>query len=89
MRRHGGTAPNYRYRVTRGARRAVQGSPIPWYANEDNGYTVARVDTGRGGGDLLTVVGGLLGAQVGESLRMEGRWGSHPQYGKQFTVENY
>ncbi|EGX59991.1 DNA-binding protein [Streptomyces zinciresistens K42] len=59
------------------------------YANEENGYTVARVDTGRGGGDLLTVVGALLGAQVGESLRMEGRWGSHPQYGKQFTVENY
>ncbi|MFE6775437.1 ATP-dependent RecD-like DNA helicase [Streptomyces sp. NPDC057702] len=59
------------------------------YANEDNGYTVARVDTGRGSGDLLTVVGSLLGAQPGESLRMEGRWGSHPQYGKQFTVENY
>ncbi|MEW9521682.1 SF1B family DNA helicase RecD2 [Streptomyces tubercidicus] len=59
------------------------------YANEENGYTVARVDTGRGSGDLLTVVGALLGAQPGESLRMEGRWGSHPQYGKQFTVENY
>ncbi|WP_069886276.1 SF1B family DNA helicase RecD2 [Streptomyces luteocolor] len=59
------------------------------YANEETGYTVARVDTGRGGGDLLTVVGSLLGAQVGESLRMQGRWGSHPQYGKQFTVENY
>ncbi|MFF8955901.1 ATP-dependent RecD-like DNA helicase [Streptomyces sp. NPDC014894] len=59
------------------------------YANEENGYTVARVDTGKGSGDLLTVVGSLLGAQVGESLRMEGRWGSHSQYGKQFTVENY
>lgn len=59
------------------------------YANEENGYTVARVDTGRGAGDLLTVVGSLLGAQPGESLRMEGRWGSHPQFGKQFTVENY
>jgi exodeoxyribonuclease V alpha subunit len=59
------------------------------YANEENGYTVARVDTGRGSADLLTVVGALLGAQPGESLRMEGRWGSHPQYGKQFTVENY
>ncbi len=58
------------------------------YANAENGYTVARVDTGRGG-DLLTVVGSLLGAQVGESLRMTGRWGSHPQYGRQFTVENY
>ncbi|MFF3646351.1 ATP-dependent RecD-like DNA helicase [Streptomyces sp. NPDC002564] len=59
------------------------------YAHEETGYTVARVDTGRGAGDLLTVVGALLGAQVGESLRMHGRWGSHPQYGKQFTVENY
>ncbi|MEU9251318.1 ATP-dependent RecD-like DNA helicase [Streptomyces sp. NPDC048270] len=59
------------------------------YANEESGYTVARVDTGRGSGDLLTVVGSLLGAQPGESLRMEGRWGSHPQYGRQFTVENY
>ncbi|GFH34009.1 SF1B family DNA helicase RecD2 [Streptomyces pacificus] len=59
------------------------------YANEENGYTVARVDTGRGSSDLLTVVGSLLGAQPGESLRMEGRWGSHPQYGKQFAVENY
>ncbi|WP_370419362.1 ATP-dependent RecD-like DNA helicase [Streptomyces sp. QH1-20] len=59
------------------------------YANEESGYTVARVDTGRGSGDLLTVVGSLLGAQPGESLRLEGRWGSHPQYGRQFTVENY
>ncbi|MFE3824007.1 ATP-dependent RecD-like DNA helicase [Streptomyces sp. NPDC059092] len=58
------------------------------YSNEENGYTVARVDTGRGG-DLLTVVGSLLGAQPGESLRMEGRWASHPQYGKQFMCENY
>ncbi|MEW2547277.1 ATP-dependent RecD-like DNA helicase [Streptomyces sp. NPDC047002] len=58
------------------------------FASEETGYTVARVDTGRGG-DLLTVVGALLGAQPGESLRMEGRWGSHPQYGRQFTVDNY
>lgn len=34
------------------------------YANEESGYTVARVDTGRGAGDLLTVVGALLGAQA-------------------------
>ena len=59
------------------------------YANEETGYTVAKVDTGRGAGDLLTVVGALLGAQPGESLRLRGRWGSHPQYGKQFTVDSY
>jgi len=59
------------------------------FANEETGYTVAKVDTGRGGGDLLTVVGALLGAQPGESIRMRGRWGSHPQYGKQFFVDDY
>ncbi|QFU93228.1 ATP-dependent RecD-like DNA helicase [Amycolatopsis sp. YIM 10] len=58
------------------------------FASEDTGYTVAKVDTGRGG-DLVTVVGALLGAQPGEALRMRGRWGSHPQYGRQFHVEDY
>ena len=59
------------------------------YANEETGYTVARVDTGRGSDDLLTVVGSLLGVQPGEALRMRGRWGSHPQYGRQFHVDDY
>ena len=58
------------------------------YANEETGYTVARVATDRSG-DLLTVVGALLGAQPGESLRLRGRWASHPQYGRQFQVEAY
>lgn len=81
--------------ATDGVRAAVQLAVVEGvleritYANEESGYTVARVDTGRGSGDLLTVVGSLLGAQPGESLRMEGRWGSHPQYGRQFSVENY
>jgi exodeoxyribonuclease V alpha subunit len=58
------------------------------YANQDTGYTVARVATNRSS-DLLTVVGPLLGAQPGESLRLRGRWASHPQYGRQFQVEAY
>jgi exodeoxyribonuclease V alpha subunit len=58
------------------------------YANQDTGYTVARVATGRSS-DLLTVIGPLLGAQPGESLRLQGRWTSHPQYGRQFQVEAY
>jgi exodeoxyribonuclease V alpha subunit len=58
------------------------------YANPETGYTIARVDTGRGP-DLVTAVGPLLGAQVGESLRMRGRWTSHPKYGKQFEVFSY
>lgn len=35
------------------------------------------------------MVGSLLAAQPGEALRMRGRWGSHPQYGRQFHVEDY
>ncbi|MFC4909997.1 ATP-dependent RecD-like DNA helicase [Actinomadura gamaensis] len=59
------------------------------YANDDTGYTVARVATEKSGGDLLTVVGALLGAQVGESIRMTGRWRSHPRYGRQFEADSY
>ncbi len=58
------------------------------YANDETGYTVARVATDRSS-DLVTVVGPLLGAQPGESLRLQGRWASHPQYGRQFQVEAY
>jgi exodeoxyribonuclease V alpha subunit len=61
------------------------------YANEETGYTVARVSA-RGvtsSGELLTVVGNLLGAQPGESLRLAGRWKSHPQYGRQFEVQSF
>ncbi len=60
------------------------------FANPETGYTIARIDPGgRGGADLITVVGALLGAQVGESLRLRGRWTSHPKYGKQFEVHSY
>ena len=58
------------------------------YANDETGYTVARVATDRSS-DLLTVVGPLLGAQPGERLRLSGRWMSHPQYGRQFEVQSY
>ncbi|GAB2956477.1 ATP-dependent RecD-like DNA helicase [Micromonospora polyrhachis] len=59
------------------------------YANEETGYTIARVATERTGPDLLTVVGSLLGVQPGESVRLVGRWGSHPKYGRQFEVYSY
>jgi exodeoxyribonuclease V alpha subunit len=46
------------------------------YANQETGYTVARVATNRS-------------SDPGESLRLQGRWASHPQYGRQFQVETY
>src|SRR6266568_5829716 len=83
----------------RSIRQAPSGSPAEavleavlervTYANEETGYTIARVATQRSGADLLTVVGPLLGAQVGESLRLSGRWTSHPRYGRQFEVRSY
>jgi exodeoxyribonuclease V alpha subunit len=59
------------------------------YANDETGYTVARVSARGSGSELLTIVGNLLGAQPGESLRLQGRWKSHPQYGRQFEVATY
>jgi exodeoxyribonuclease V alpha subunit len=58
------------------------------YANEETGYTIARATTAKSS-DLLTIVGPLLGAQVGESLELTGRWTTHPKYGRQFDVWSY
>jgi exodeoxyribonuclease V alpha subunit len=58
------------------------------YHSEQDGYTVARVQP-RGKDHLITIVGKLLGMQVGESLELEGRWVDHPEHGRQFEVERY
>jgi len=58
------------------------------YYSEEDGYTVARFQP-EGQSDLVTVVGSLMSVNVGESLRLEGFWKSHPQYGRQFQVMNY
>ena len=59
------------------------------FANPETGYTIARIAPERGGADLVTAVGPLLGAQVGEFLRLRGRWSAHPRYGRQFEVHSY
>jgi exodeoxyribonuclease V alpha subunit len=56
------------------------------YYNDENGYSVIRLDV-EGRSDLVTVVGNLPEVQPGESLRLEGRWAVHPQYGRQFKAE--
>lgn len=55
------------------------------YRNDATGYTVARLQPS-GKRHLVTVVGNLVGVQVGEALRLEGEWVSHPQHGRQFNV---
>jgi exodeoxyribonuclease V alpha subunit len=71
------------------------------FCNPETGYTIARLAPDRGTGrgpvsaatELITVVGPLLGpllgAQVGESLRLRGRWSSHVKYVRQFDVHSY
>ena len=62
------------------------------FANPETGYTIARIAPVKGAGEvgggaeLITAVGPLLGAQIGEFLRLRGRWSSHPRYGRQFEV---
>lgn len=58
------------------------------FYNEENGYTVARFQPKRKN-YLITIVGNLLSVNVGESLRLEGQWTTHSQYGRQFEVESY
>src|SRR5215472_14328094 len=67
------------------------------FSNPETGYTIARIAPDRGTGrgpvsastELVTAVGALLGAQVGESLRLRGRWTSHVKYGRQFEAHSY
>jgi exodeoxyribonuclease V alpha subunit len=58
------------------------------FHSEHDGYTVARVQP-RDKDYLITVVGKLLGVQVGESLELDGRWVDHPEHGRQFEIERY
>ena len=55
------------------------------YVGQD-GYTVLRLKV-RDRADLVTVVGHLPDVSPGESLKLEGYWTSHAQYGRQFKTE--
>ncbi len=58
------------------------------FANEENGYTVAKMKVqGRSG--LVTVVGTLLSVTPGEVLKLTGEWKHHPRYGEQFQIESF
>lgn len=58
------------------------------FANEENGYTIAKVKT-QETFDLVTVVGYLPAVAPGEILEMKGEWKDHPRYGEQFDVKSY
>lgn len=58
------------------------------YHNQDNGYAVLRF-LPYGEKDIITAVGRFLAVDVGESFILHGDWYSHPEYGRQFKVEEY
>ncbi len=55
------------------------------FRNEENGYTVLKLDCGERG--EVTAVGCMPGVDPGEMLELEGVWGRHPTYGEQFKAE--
>ncbi len=57
------------------------------YHNEENGYTVAQLMP-ESQSYTVTVVGNMLGINVGESVAIEGAWTSHAQYGRQFRADS-
>ena len=57
------------------------------YHNEESGYTVAQL-LPEDKTYTVTVVGNMLGINVGESVTIRGRWMAHPKYGRQFKAED-
>ena len=56
---------------------------------EDTGFTIARLQARGYRGEPVTVVGAMAAAQPGESVRLEGSWTTHSQYGRQFKFTRY
>jgi exodeoxyribonuclease V alpha subunit len=56
------------------------------YQNTENGFSVLRVLVD-GETKPTTVTGYFPELHVGETIRMEGKWGFHPKYGNQFQCE--
>jgi exodeoxyribonuclease V alpha subunit len=58
------------------------------YSGGDGSFTVARLKLERDG-EVITVVGGLVGVPAGASLRVIGRFETTARYGAQFRIEHY
>jgi len=58
------------------------------FQNGETGYTIARLRQ-PGQNTETTVVGNLLGVNIGEPVTLHGLWTIHPQYGRQFEIHYY
>ncbi len=57
------------------------------YHNDDNDYTVMEIIDRSG--HLVTCVGKMAYAAEGEDVTLYGKWITHPEYGEQFSFEQY
>ena len=55
------------------------------FHNEATKYTVARFSTGTGQ-KPITVVGFMSRASAGQTMKLTGKWITHPRYGQQFEI---
>jgi exodeoxyribonuclease V alpha subunit len=58
------------------------------YSGGDGAFTVARLKLDRDG-EVVTVVGGLVGVPAGASLRLVGRFETNARFGAQFRISHY
>ena len=56
------------------------------YKNEVNGYTIATLETLE---EVFTVVGYLPFVNSGDNLKLEGKFVTHQEYGRQFKIETF
>lgn len=56
------------------------------FCNEVNGYTVCDLKYEK---DIVTAVGYMPFINIGETLKLTGKWVKHPDYGEQLKVELY
>ena len=56
------------------------------YKNEINSYTIANLETEN---EVFTVVGYLPFINVGDNLKLEGKFVTHQEYGRQFKIETF
>ena len=56
------------------------------YQNEINGYTIATLETDK---EEITVVGYLPFINIGDNLKLIGKYVTHQEYGEQFKIETF
>src|SRR5579859_3169545 len=61
------------------------------YSNEENHYTVAQLlpESGARRTEPIIIVGNLAALNVGETVRAQGHWTNHKQFGRQFAIERF